>query len=330
MKYRYKISKQEQSKYLERVEKASSLSSERLAQVFQISSRTYRDWRRGKFSLPTKVVNIIENKWTIVFPISKQMALKNWKETQVELAKRGGRARFKKYGPFGTSEGRRLGGMRGMETLRKLHKAPPLKIFSIPPPSSSLAEFVGIMLGDGHVGDKQWSITLNATKDKGYAQYCFLLIEDLFHFQPKIFNRSVCHVLILYGGGKDFIKYLRSLGLTAKNKVREQINVPQWIINNSDYSIACLRGLIDTDGGIFKHNYLVNKKRYGYTKLCFTNRSIPLLHFVYETLSVYKMTPKLIEKVANKKVWLYNQQEVTRYLSLIGTHNPRLLINMGG
>jgi hypothetical protein len=330
MKYRYKIPKTNQLMYLEQVAKISKLSVEQLARTFRVSSRTYRDWKRGKFFLPVDVVSLIEREWNIKFPLSKQHALNKWKQTKAKIAQRGGYARFKKYGSFGTSEGRRLGGIHGMEALRRLHKVPPLKVFSIPPPSQKLAEFIGIMLGDGHVGDEQWSITLNAKKDKEYAQYCSHLMGELFHFQPTMVYRSSSHVLVIYGGGKFFIKYLRSIGLTAKNKVKEQVGAPQWIIENSTYCVACLRGLMDTDGGIFKHQYMVNRKKYSYPKLSFANRSVPLLRFVYETLLMYGMTPKLIDKVENKKVWLYNQQEVKQYLSLIGTHNPRLLVNVGG
>jgi len=82
---------------------------------------------------------------------------------------------------------------------------------------------------------------------------------------------------------------------------------------------------MDTDGGIFIHKYKVNKKQYSYKKICFTNRSLPLLIFVKETLEELGFTPKLITKVENKKVWLYNEQEVKNYMRIVGSHNERLL-----
>ena len=41
----------------------------------------------------------------------------------------------------------------------------------------------------------------------------------------------------------------------------------------------------------------------------------------------YKFVSDLAKdlKVENKKVWLYNKDEVEQYLKLVGTHNPRLL-----
>jgi hypothetical protein len=330
MKNRYKITKTKQISYLYRVGKISTLSSDQLANVFHISGRTYRDWRRAKFLLPVEAVHTIEKKWDIRFPSSKLRALRAWEKQKVEISKKGARAMLKKYGGFGTPEGRRLGGIRGMATLRSLHKAPPLKIFFRPAQSVDLAEFTGIMLGDGHVGDRQWSVTLNAVKDKTYAQFCRTLVTQLFHFQPNVLYRASCHVLVIESGGKHFIQYLRSIGLTATNKVKEQIGVPEWISTSRSYSIACLRGLMDTDGGIFIHTYKVNGKKYSYSKLAFVNRSVPLLQFAYTMLKTLGFTPKLIDNVENKRVWLYNQHEVKQYIERIGTHNPRLLNNIGG
>lgn len=138
-------------------------------------------------------------------------------------------------------------------------------------------------------------------------------------------HRKSENVLIIESGGKEFIQYLRSIGLTARNKVKEQIGVPQWITSNANFCVSCLRGLVDTDGGVFTHIYTVNGKEYRYKKLCFTNRSVPLLHFVFNTLKEHGYTPKIIEHIENKRVWLYNQQEVASYLTKIKSSNQRLL-----
>ena len=108
------------------------------------------------------------------------------------------------------------------------------------------------------------------------------------------------------------------------NKVKQQVDVPDWIKGESEYKIACLRGLMDTDGGVFIHRYKVNGKEYSYRKICFTSHSIPLLRFVYDTLNELGFTAKIINKVANKDVWLYNTHEVDRYLELVKSSNQRL------
>ncbi|MBI5619554.1 hypothetical protein HY950_01200 [Candidatus Gottesmanbacteria bacterium] len=331
MKNRYKLDATIQKQYFHKVETVSKFHPNQLASFFHIVPRSFRDWKRGKYAIPKYVVETIEKRFHVPFPASKKEAQRAWKQIKFNASRRGGLAVMEKYGGPGTPEGRSKGGKRGMQTLRARGLVPQPKPFFGPSNySPELAEFVGILLGDGHIGKEQWSITLNAIKDKEYAMYVKQLIISLFHFIPSMAIRNDCNVIVLGGSGIRSIQYFVQLGLNIGNKVKQQVGVPVWIIRNSIYSTSCLRGLMDTDGGIFNHTYKVNGKSYTYTKLCFSNRSIPLLRFVYRTLQSSGLTPKLIDKVENKKVWLYNQTEVKQYIDLIGTHNPRLLVNLGG
>ncbi len=331
MENRYKIPTYLQKIYLEQTEQTSGLHGEQLAALLGIVGRSYRDWRRGKFALTEHAVKTIEKHFNIPFPYSKEKALLEWKQTKTIAAKKGGLARVQKYGFLGTPEGRSKGGKRGIQVLRERGLIPIPKPFLSPTDySKELAEFVGILLGDGHIGKGQWSISLNATADKEYVLFVFDMIEQLFRFHPALYFRPDCNTAVIVGSGKRSIEYFTHIGLTIGNKVKQQVGVPNWITQNSSYSLACLRGLVDTDGGIFNHRYKVNGKLYMYKKFCFANRSIPLLSFVSDTLKTIDLTPKTIDKVENKRVWLYNQNEVKKYIERVGTHNPRLLTNMGG
>lgn len=329
MKNRYKLPKSAQIQYFRRIEAVSKLSQRDLALLFGIVPRSYRDWRRGKFAIPQSVIGVVEKQFHVLFPTSKTVAFTLWKESKIEASRCGGRATMKKYGGPGTPEGRRRGGKKGIQTLRDRGLIPQPKPFYKPSTQSEdLAEFVGILLGDGHIGKEQWSITISAKVDREYSQYIVQLIQGLFHFNPSYRIRNDCNVIVISGSGIGAIQYLMSIGLIPGNKIKLQVDVPEWIKESPAYSLACLRGLADTDGGIFKHRYVVNGTTYTYTKFAFVNRSIPILKFAYHTLKSLRFNPKLIDKVANKRVWLYNQTEVVRYISLIGTHNPRLLKNL--
>ena len=87
---------------------------------------------------------------------------------------------------------------------------------------------------------------------------------------------------------------------------------------------------MDIDGGVFIHKYIVIGKRHRFNEISFSNRSISLLMLVVETLSQLGFDSKIIDKVENKKVWLYNQNEVNRYLNIVGSYNLRLLKLIGG
>jgi len=56
----------------------------------------------------------------------------------------------------------------------------------------------------------------------------------------------------------ELVRHLHNLGLKIGNKVKQLLDIPDWIKVNPEYSKVCLRGLIDTDGCVFRHNYKVN------------------------------------------------------------------------
>jgi hypothetical protein len=194
--------------------------------------------------------------------------------------------------------------------------------FSDPPKSRYLAEFCGIVLGDGAVSESQLQITLNSIVDRSYVQYVGALILELFGYTPSIYARKNCNATVLVITGVKFIQLLQSLGLQIGDKVRNQVDVPLWIKANSEFSRWCVRGLMDTDGGIFQHHYKVNGKQYEYLKTCFSNLSQPLRHFVYNTLMVNGLHPKLR---GMNHVWLYSESETCKYMRSIGSSNERLL-----
>lgn len=218
-----------------------------------------------------------------------------------------------------------------MALLRAKGLMPRVKPFNVSDKySSELAEFTGILLGDGHIGYGQWTVSLNSVADKEYSKFVVELVMKLFGFKPSVYGRKDSKVLIICGSGIRSIEYFKRIGLKTGDKVKQQVGVPGWIENNRTFRLRCLRGLMDTDGGIFIHKYKIKGKEYRYKKLSFVNRSVPLLNFVYETLNKLEFHPKKVMNVENKRVWLYNQHEVDRYIGEIGTNNPRLLRHVVG
>ena len=85
MENRYKLPRGVQRRYLLQVEKISGLSGDKLAELFGIVDRSYRDWRREKYSITEEAVNIIEKKWRLCLPFSKNQAKRNWIRNKLEL-----------------------------------------------------------------------------------------------------------------------------------------------------------------------------------------------------------------------------------------------------
>ena len=117
----------------------------------------------------------------------------------------------------------------------------------------------------------------------------------------------------------ELVKYLHKWGLVIGNKVKQQINIPDWIKNNQQYCIECIRGLLDTDGSIVIHKYLSGNKYYTYKKLDFTSRSALLL------MSVSGILTKLGIKngVRKNNIRIEAQKDVKKYFSIVGSHNPK-------
>ncbi|OGH08766.1 MAG: hypothetical protein A2152_00070 [Candidatus Levybacteria bacterium RBG_16_35_6] len=331
MEKRIKFLPGQQRQFIEKITVKSNYSTKQLAQIATIHPRSFRDWRREKLTMTLKAADAFCSKFNENLPEEKDLLIERWEKHKKEMNRKGGIARFKKHGSPGTEEGRRKGGIKAIANLRKHGVVPSYKTYDLPKDYDAyLAELVGILLGDGGITSSQVTITLNSEADKDYIGFVSSLAFSLFKERPKSFNKKDCRAVTLYYNGSLLIRYLCSIGLRVGNKVKQQVGVPDWITSSPSFKIACLRGLMDTDGGVFIHRYSVNGKNYMYKKISFSNRSVPLLHFVFNTLTELGFTPKIIDKVENKKVWLYNETEVKRYLSQVGSNNQRLLRHIGG
>ena len=317
-----------QIEFLRMVEKRSGLKVDDLSRLVGIVPRSYRDWRKGKLNMSEKAADIFCERFDLTLAEDKKEMIKKWRERRSEIGTRGGKATFKIHGSPATLEGRRKAGAKTLSLLRERGTIPPIKEFHFSKRrNKELAEFVGIMLGDGGLTLGQATVTLNSEADKEYIFYVSNLIYKLFKFRPINYKRINENAVSLLCDGTKLVEYFVRIGLKIGNKVKQQVGVPGWVTENRQFRIACVRGLMDTDGGIFIHKYKVGGKEYKYLKLCFTNRSIPLLNFVKGVLEELGMTPKIILNRVSEKVWLYNQKEVYEYLKVVGTHNTRLLKN---
>lgn len=105
--------------------------------------------------------------------------------------------------------------------------------------TDELAEFFGIMLGDGHLSHFQIVVTLG-TKEDQYAKYVAELIQKIFWATPRIGIRKKGYKDV-YLGCVDLTKWLFQEGLVL-NKVRSQVKVPEWLFSSSTFSKRFIRG----------------------------------------------------------------------------------------
>ncbi len=172
----------------------------------------------------------------------------------------------------------------------------------------SLAEIVGILLGDGHLSNGQVWVTLG-TKEKVYADYVDELFFKIFGYHLKSCFRKDGN-LDLYIGFKDLVNYFKDMGL-VEHKVRSQVGVPLWVLGNKKFYAPCLRGLFDTDGSIYKI-------RSGH-QISFRNMSVPLLKNIRYMLLRISFNPS---QISNFSVYLTRRGDLYRFRSIIGSRNP--------
>lgn len=186
-----------------------------------------------------------------------------------------------------------------------------------------LCKLAGILLGDGGIrGDHQVTVSFNMKTDKEYANYIQEIIGKLFGFSSSVYPRKGTKGADIVISGKNLVEFLADKNILKKgNKIVNQIDIPKWIKENRNYKISCLRGLMDTDGGIYYHRYKVDGKWYKYPRLSFCSSSRSLTDSATNILKELNFTPKI-----NKdKITLYRLPEIRRYFKKIGTHNPKHL-----
>jgi len=90
-----------------------------------------------------------------------------------------------------------------------------------------LAEFIGIMLGDGHLAKKYLAVTLNGVDEKEYVNYVITLFKKIFIVEPFIHNPKNNKAIQIRSSYIGILEELRRLGLKTGNKVKHQVDVPE-------------------------------------------------------------------------------------------------------
>lgn len=181
----------------------------------------------------------------------------------------------------------------------------------IPKRSPKLAEFFGVMLGDGHVSRYQTMVTLG-TKELEYVEYVQSMMHYLFSVHATICVKKSGYRDV-YIGSTQITSWLLDQGL-VHNKVAAQVNVPLWIYTRRAYMQSFIRGFFDTDGSVYK-------LRFG-TQISLTNKSLPLLKSLREMLITlgYKAS-----EMSSYRVYLTRKTDLDRFFREIRPANSKHL-----
>lgn len=312
----------EQGRFLSEAKQCFDLSWLEFAQKFGVHIRTLNDWRRQKYSVPLRVFEVVLRETGIDTPRGIKIKDPFWYASKG--AKLGWQTVLKKYGHVGGDpEYRKKKRHEWWEREGKYNTNSICiaKSIKIPEFSDELAEFTGIVMGDGGLTNLQLEISCNKRDDKDYAFFVKNLIEGLFDVSVSICYPKDQLVMKLVVSRKKLVEFCnQKLGLCIGNKLKQGLDIPDWIKRKDSFQKACIRGLIDTDGCIFYERHKINGRIYSYRRLNFTSASPQLRFSVHDLLKQLGFSPKIRN---NRCVQLEGKDDIKRYFDIISTHNPK-------
>lgn len=176
--------------------------------------------------------------------------------------------------------------------------------------SEKLAEFTGIMVGDGHISPTQLVVTVNKN-ETDYLEYLKELIKSLFNVEAHKIEKKNKGAIDIYIGSTELVRLFLQMGL-AMNKVREQVDVPSWIKTKKIYAERFLRGFFDTDGSIYKLRFGI--------QISYKSASAPLLNSTRELLIGLGYRPS---KITWQTLYLTRNRDLRRFFTEIRPTNKK-------
>lgn len=197
---------------------------------------------------------------------------------------------------------------------------------NLPQESIELAELYGIMLGDGSltkiknykVGTYQLRVVGDSRNDKTYLlEYVKPLIEKLFSLKVATFVSKKKNALYLVVTSRKLVEFFESKGFKPGDKIRNLLDIPDWIKNNKEFLRRCLKGLYDTDGSAYK---LTNQNSY---QILFTNYNPVLLNAVRGSLISLDIGVSRISR--GRDITITKKSELRKFLKEVGFSNIKHL-----
>lgn len=196
---------------------------------------------------------------------------------------------------------------------------PKTKDITYPELNENLAEFIGAYLGDGTLTKYFIRISGDYRYDLPYFNYLSKLIFKLFGIKPIIIKEkrlvNTAHLLIF---SKKICSFLKDdYGIKYGHKIRNKTCVPKDILKDKELSIACLRGLVDTDGS-------VSRRGKGGSQFCvqFTNHNKKLL---YQANSIGKRL-RIFTYITGNGTGTNKWENILKYFEIVGSSNLRHIV----
>ena len=180
--------------------------------------------------------------------------------------------------------------------------------------SAKLAEFFGIMLGDGCCSSNQITISGGTIDGTYISEYIPKLVAELFNRKVN-FRKIAIESLDCLLHSVDVSSMLRSMGFSSP---KTNCQIPNFYFQNLVLLKACVRGLFDTDGGLHRHHAKS-------AQLKFTNKSAAIVDSLQCALLQlgFKPVRTMDHKEKNTHALYLFSSDVKKYFDEIGSSNPK-------
>ena len=306
---RIKLGKGQQHKLIQDLcDKYGSLKN--VAEKWNISYSMIKKYNQEIFLLPENIFDKI----IYELEIDKSKLLFSYLDYNwgMKIGGKNGMAVISKKYPSKINEWRR-------EALLKSHNNR-LKYMKLPDLNEKLAEFIGVYLGDGSLTPYCLKIVGDKRYDVSYFNYLNSLIFELFGLNGKMYLDKRSNTMCLVFFSKNLCDYLtKEFNLKPGDKIRNNSLIPSFILKDKDFSLACLRGLVDTDGSISRRGR--NGSQFTIT---FTNYNLNVLLQVKEISDNNNLFTFFSEK--DKCLGTNSFEKIKKYFSKVGSSNLRHIV----
>jgi len=189
-----------------------------------------------------------------------------------------------------------------------------LKSVEFPIFCEKLAEFLGILAGDGHISADPYEVcvSLDKNSDKEYVPYVCQLFIDLFGLKPTLFNQQNVTKCRVYA--RDLVQHLTSrYGFVTGNKMN-RLKIPKLVWRNDKYLAAYLRGFFDTDGSF-------HGRRKTDAVVEFISCDKKFLQELADALRSLDFKAGL----SGKSIYIYAKKDIHRFFEIIRSSSPKNL-----
>jgi hypothetical protein len=176
------------------------------------------------------------------------------------------------------------------------------------------AELYGALLGDGCVYSNMngFCITGNASLDEDYIRSLAEHCRTVFDIDPKIHFQEEENVVRLILNSRKIARFLEDEGFPCGAKKDSEFCPPEVLVSDKELLSACIRGLFDTDGGIYAHPN-------SGIMLDITAKNDDIFRFLAESSETLDLPLNPTEG----KLQLYGESKVDEFLRKVGSSNSR-------